>query len=161
MFKKVKSPPELVSGTAIVAGRYTTPYEYGLTDMSKKTTIMGQELLNPPTVEGWHAGREWIDSSYLVERINFASEMVGNIESPGVADMIDRITQDRDEISPDELLDACLYEMGCIYLKELSRSIIFEELGLTGNLQCDSEEFSEAVAQIFRLIVSSREYQFC
>ena len=61
----------------------------------------------------------------------------------------------------DELLDACLYEKGCIYLKELSRSIIFEEFGLTGNLQCDSEEFSEAVAQIFRLIVSSREYQFC
>jgi len=161
MFKKVKSPPELVSGTAIVAGRYTTPYEYGLTDMSKKTTIMGQELLNPPTVEGWHAGREWIDSSYLVERINFASEMIGNIESPGVVEMIDRITQDKDEISPDELLDACLYEMGCIYLKDLSRSIIFEELGLTANLKCDSEDFSEAVAQMFRLIVSSREYQFC
>ena len=40
-------------------------------------------------------------------------------------------------------------------------SIIFEELGLTANLKCDSEDFSEAVAQMFRLIVSSREYQFC
>ena len=161
LFKKVKSPPELVAGTAIIAGRYRTPYEYGLTDMSKKTTSMGQELLNPPTVEGWHAGREWIDSSYLVERINFASEMIGNMEAPGVYEMVERITDGLKEISPDELLDACLYEMGSLILKDNSRAIIFEELNLDNNIQCDSDEFREATAQILRLIVSSREYQFC
>ena len=45
---------------------------------------MGQDLMNPPTVEGWHTGREWIDSGTLVERINFAAEMLGNTELEGV-----------------------------------------------------------------------------
>ncbi|GIT44037.1 MAG: hypothetical protein Ct9H300mP11_19730 [Chloroflexota bacterium] len=38
---------------------------------------MGMDLMNPPTVEGWHTGREWIDSGTLVERINFASDLLG------------------------------------------------------------------------------------
>ena len=33
---------------------------------------MGQDLMNPPSVEGWHTGKEWIDTGILVERINFA-----------------------------------------------------------------------------------------
>ena len=164
MFKKVKSPAEIVSGTAILAGRHRTPYEFGLTDMTKKTTIMGQELLNPPTVEGWHPGREWIDSSYLIERINFASEMVGDVTNPGIASMIERITENRTEISPDELLDACLYEMGCLELKDATRKILFEELGLKTSIMLQPDgtnpEFEEAVAQMLRLIVASREYQF-
>ena len=43
---------------------------------------MGQDLLNPPTVEGWHTGKEWIDSGSLVERINFTADQVGNINHP-------------------------------------------------------------------------------
>ena len=32
----------------------------GLHAITMETNYMGQELLNPPTVEGWHTGREWI-----------------------------------------------------------------------------------------------------
>ena len=39
---------------------------------------MGQDLLNPPSVEGWHTGKEWIDTGCLVERINFAAQQVGD-----------------------------------------------------------------------------------
>jgi uncharacterized protein (DUF1800 family) len=35
---------------------------------------MGQELLNPPSVEGWHTGKEWIDGGTLVQRINFTAD---------------------------------------------------------------------------------------
>ena len=160
MFKKVKSPAEIVAGTAILAGRHQTPYEFGLTDMTKKTTMMGQELLNPPTVEGWHTGREWIDSSYLVERVNFASEMVGDINAPGIASMLERITRNRTEISPDELLEACLNEMGCLELRGITKKILFEELGVTDSMDTDTAEFQEVAAQMLRLIVASREYQF-
>ena len=42
---------------------------------------MGQALLNPPSVEGWHAGVEWIDTGNLVERINFAGEQISDSTS--------------------------------------------------------------------------------
>ena len=29
------------------------------------TAYMGQDLLNPPSVEGWHTGKEWINSGSL------------------------------------------------------------------------------------------------
>ena len=159
-FQKVKSPAEIVAGTAILAGRHQTPYEYGLTKMATATKNMGQDLLNPPTVEGWHTGREWIDSSYLVERINFSSRMIGDMQAPGTSTMVKRIASGKTSISPDDLLDECLLEMGNIYLKKPSREILFQELETSGAIGCDSKEFNEIVCQMLRLIVSSREYQF-
>jgi len=159
-FNKVKSPAELVVGTAILAGRHQTPYEFGLTKMATATKNMGQDLLNPPTVEGWHTGREWIDSSYLVERINFSSKMIGDIKAPGTSKMLARISTNKVSMTPDELLDACLSEMGKIHLKPPSRAILFEELNVTSDLTCGTEEFESVVSQVLRLIVSSREYQF-
>ena len=160
LFEKVKSPAEIVAGTAIQAGRHRNPYEFGLIKLPNTATNMGQQLLNPPTVEGWHTGREWIDSSFLIERINFASEMIGDIEAPRIKIMIDRISQNRSQISMTDLLDSFLYELGCIDLKESSRKILFEELGAKDVVDIDSEEFSSLVAQMLRLIVASREYQF-
>ena len=159
-FQKVKSPAEIVVGTAILAGRHQTPYEYGLINMATATGNMGQELLNPPTVEGWHTGREWIDSSYLVERINFSSSMIGNMQAPGTTTMVKRIASGKTSISPDDLLDECLSELGNIYLKDPSREILFQELGTSNDIACNSKEFIEIVCQMLRLIVSSREYQF-
>ena len=159
-FQKVKSPAEIVVGTAILAGRHQTAYEFGLTRMATATKNMGQDLLNPPTVEGWHTGREWIDSSYLVERINFSSKMIGDISAPGTAAIIERIGSGKTTISPQELLDECLSEMGHIYLNTSSIGILFEELETHSDISCESDQFNETISQMLRLIVSSREYQF-
>ena len=61
---------------------------------------MGQALLNPPTVEGWHTGKEWIDSGTLVERINFVADQVGNMELPGIKLIVDRMNSDASTMSP-------------------------------------------------------------
>ena len=159
-FQIVKSPAEIVAGTAILAGRHQTPYEYGLTGMATATKNMGQDLLNPPTVEGWHTGREWIDSSYLVERINFSSSMIGDIQAPGTFAIIKRIATGKTSISPDDLLDECLSELGNIYLRKSSREILFQELEISSAIDCNSKKFDGIVCQMLRLIVSSREYQF-
>ena len=160
LFEKVKSPAEIVAGTVIQSGRHRDPYEFGLIKLPNKAANMGQQLLNPPTVEGWHTGREWIDSSFLVERINFASEMIGDIEAPRVKIMIARISKNRSQISMTDLLDSCLYELGCIDLKGPSREILFEELEAKDVVDVDSDEFRSLVAQVLRLIAASREYQF-
>ena len=36
---------------------------------------MGQDLLNPPDVSGWKGGDNWISSSTLLERFNFADRL--------------------------------------------------------------------------------------
>ena len=46
----------------------------GIYDVAFECRYMGQDLLNPPSVEGWHTGKEWIDTGILVERVNFAAE---------------------------------------------------------------------------------------
>ena len=41
--------------------------------------ILGQVLLDPPNVSGWRSGREWIDSSSLLYRLNLGPTLiVGN-----------------------------------------------------------------------------------
>ena len=47
-------------------------------ELSMQPTYMGQDLLNPPSVEGWHTGKEWINSGSLMARINFVAEKVGD-----------------------------------------------------------------------------------
>jgi uncharacterized protein (DUF1800 family) len=161
-FKRVKSPAELVAGTARLAGTFRQPFEFGIDGLPEKTALMGQQLLNPPTVEGWHTGREWIDSSFLVQRVNFAADMLGNPQNPGVAAMIERIPHGRSVMSPVELLDACLYELGSLELLQDTREAVVAELELGDQIDCSPgarEEFRNTAADVIRLIASSREYQ--
>ncbi|MEK7814333.1 MAG: DUF1800 domain-containing protein, partial [Chloroflexota bacterium] len=68
-FARVKSPAEVVAGTMRLVGEHRE-IKPGLVEISQEPKYMGMDLMNPPTVEGWHTGREWIDSGTLVERIN-------------------------------------------------------------------------------------------
>ena len=68
MYQRVKSPAELVVGTVRVTGDFRFPRP-GMQDMVEEAGYMGQEIINPPSVEGWHYGAEWIDSGALVRRI--------------------------------------------------------------------------------------------
>ena len=89
-FAKVKSPAEAVIGTMRLVGDFTTP-KPGLPALVAEMRYMGQDLANPPTVEGWHTGKEWIDSGTLVERINFTADQMGNINLPGIRTIINRL----------------------------------------------------------------------
>ena len=60
-FKKLKSPAEVVIGTLRLVGGSDFPGP-GFGNLSRQTGYMGQELLNPPSVEGWHTGIEFINS---------------------------------------------------------------------------------------------------
>src|SRR5919106_1292325 len=50
-FKKVKSPAELVVGVMRMVDDYTSPKPFSH-EISSAASYMGQDLLNPPTVEG-------------------------------------------------------------------------------------------------------------
>ena len=103
-FAKVKSPAETVIGTLKLVGDFKFPRP-GLDLMTMNIRYMGQDLLNPPTVEGWHTGREWIDSGTLVERINFTADQVGNINHSGVKNIINRLSSVGPVLTPEQLVE--------------------------------------------------------
>ena len=98
-YARVKSPAELVAGTIKLAGTHRFP-DPGLVQLGEAPEYMGQHLTNPPTVEGWHTGREWIDGGALTERVNFAADELGDVTKPGVREMIERLSGDGSAISP-------------------------------------------------------------
>src|SRR6266478_4617077 len=89
-YKHMKSPAEVVVGTLRQMGGYEIAMP-GFGELSMQPSYMGQDLLNPPSVEGWHTGQEWINSGSLMARINFVAEQVGNTSLPGVQALIKRL----------------------------------------------------------------------
>lgn len=159
---KVRSPVELAVSTLKLSGECTDPYEWdGLHRVPKLIAAMGQQIYNPPTVEGWHTGREWVNTASLVARVNFASERLSNPEAPGIHAIIDRIARTHDSVGGEELLDAVLYELGAIELRDRTRTILVEELETDTPVKCDpaAEPFVEAVTDALRLIAATPEFQ--
>ena len=162
-FKKVKSPTELVAGILKLVGTYTTP-QPGISRFAGATSIMGQQLLNPPTVEGWHTGKEWIDGGTLGERINFAMNEIGDATKPGIRDFIDRLSDEGRPLSPVEITDRCLDLMGPLTVEEGTRDTLLEYAESAGDLQFETEEQRETsvtmVVDMLQMITATREFQF-
>src|SRR5207245_3109448 len=88
-YARVKGPVELVVGVVRMAGTYRTPTQ-GIEQVARQALYMGQGIFQPPSVEGWHEGIEWIDSCSLVERGNFVANQLSNVQQSGVRRVIDR-----------------------------------------------------------------------
>ena len=158
-FAKVKSPSEVVAGTLRLVGDFTRP-KPGLALIAREIRYMGQDLLNPPTVEGWHSGREWIDSGTLVERINFDAGQMGDIHTPGIRAIIDRLGSEGPTISPERLVDGCLELIGSYELMEETRTLLVTHAQKGGPMPTGTEEFAQQVGQMLQLIVATLEYQY-
>jgi uncharacterized protein (DUF1800 family) len=162
-YARVKGPVELVVGAIKMAGTYRTP-TLGANKLANQTFYMGQGLLVPPTVEGWHEGVEWIDSGSLVERLNFIASEVSNVENPGVRAIIERLASTGDGVlSPDELVDSCLELMGPVDVSDETRTALRAFAARQG--ECDlrqhrkGDDAEKRVGNILRLVASTKEYQ--
>ena len=158
-FAKVKSPAETVVGTTRLVGDFAFPRP-GFNALTLTIRYMGQDLLNPPTVEGWHTGREWIDSGTLVERINFTADYMGNINLPGVRDIIARLRAEGPTLSPERLVDGCLELLGGYQLAPETRSELVALARGAGALNTAAADFPRRVAQMLQSIVATTEYLF-
>jgi uncharacterized protein (UPF0261 family) len=129
-----------------------------------ETVAMGQDLLNPPSVEGWHSGKEWIDSGTLVERINFVASQVGNLDLPGVKLIVDRMSDGTSTISPEEFVEGCLDLIGPAQVGEKTREALIEHAKRGGEIRRSTEEerstLAKRVAEMLQLIVATAEYQY-
>ena len=161
-FKKVKSPVELITGVIKLVGTYQYPAP-GMVDYSNTARLMGQQLFDPPTVEGWHTGHEWIDGGTLNERVNFAVNEVGDLTKPGISALIDRMGAQSEAVSPQRFVDAALDLAGPVEVGDDTRSGLLRYAEAAGALEFGSaaarERSAAHIGRMLQLIVSAREYQ--
>jgi uncharacterized protein (DUF1800 family) len=160
-YARVKGPIELVVGAVRMAGSYQEP-TFGADQLARQSFYMGQGLLQPPSVEGWHEGPEWIDSGALVERVNFVSKEMGNVMNPGVRSIIDRLAEGGN-LTSEALVDQCLDLISPLEVSDATRAILIEfankqgEVNLEGHQPGDDAE--QKVGDILRLMTATREFQ--
>jgi uncharacterized protein (DUF1800 family) len=147
--------------------RYSWPVEYvvraiketGWTGLSADAAVgplvnMGQQLYEPPDVNGWATGPEWFSTASMLARMNFASTLMANqrfnLQQASAAG----------RTSPDALLDAHLRRFTPSPLGDETRGALADYLrqGVTWPLS-DGQLASKA-AGLARLIVAAGEYQF-
>ena len=119
---------------------------------------MGQRLMNPPTVEGWHTGHEWIDSGTLSERIGFVESQFEDVSKPGVQEIVARVgSLDED---PSQLVNRCLDLLGGVTVSESTYDGLVAYA--TDLARAKSEEDAESVGvhNLLQMIASTVDYQF-
>ncbi len=162
-YARVKGPVELMVGAIRLAGSYRQP-TLGIDTITNQSFFMGQGLLQPPTVEGWHEGSEWIDSGALVERVNFVARELSDVNKPGIRSIIDRLTQENNgQLTPEQLVDRCLELIGPMEVSDSSRNTLVGYARRQGNLNLQGhkvgDEAEQRVGNILRLMASTREFQ--
>ena len=160
-YQHLKSPAEVVVGTLRLVGGYELP-KPGYGELSMQPSYMGQDLLNPPSVEGWHTGKEWINSGSLMSRINFVASQIGNPDLPGVQAIINRLKTQGTK-TPEQLVTNCLDLMGPIEVGDGTKKELTEAAKQWGEITWDgagAQNASRRAAEMLQLIVATREYQF-
>ena len=162
-FAKVKNPAEVVAGTIRLIGDFQEPRP-GVLPMGLEGAYQGQDLINPPSVEGWHTGREWIDTGSLVRRVNFVADSFGNPDMPGIRSIINRLGANG-ALTPEEMLDNCLELLGAVQVNDETREHLLTHIRAGGEVRRGSTEeetraFGKRVTEVLQLIAATREYQF-
>jgi uncharacterized protein (DUF1800 family) len=160
-FARVKNPTEVVVGTLrLVEDSFRASPD--LMRWCIDITNMGQDLMNPPSVEGWHSGIEWINSGTLMKRTNFTAELISDQSRPGVANIMNRVKLAGN--SPEATVDACLDVLGPLDIAAEARQELIEHAELLGPIDWEDDSPNDGgvarVSEIIQLIVSLREYQF-
>lgn len=162
-FKRVKCPVEFVTGLLKLSGDHRS-VEPGLNQLHAATRLMGQTLMDPPTVEGWHTGKEWIDGGTLTERVNFAVNQIKDVSKPGPQLMVQRLSEPGTPISAADFVERCLELAGPLEVSAEVRQALLEFAASDGDLTFASEaerkQSESRIGQMLVLIVASPGYQF-
>ncbi len=165
-YRKVKSPAEIVVSTLKLTGALGDPDPaWGMIGL--ETEKMGQELLNPPSVEGWHTGKEWINSGALMNRVNFVADHVRQPDLPGNRRNVEWVVEQSangGSMTPEVLVERCLDLMGPMDVPEIVRENLVAEAASDGEIKYRSDEDKKALSRrmgnVMALIAGTREYQF-
>lgn len=159
-YSKVKSPVELVAGVLRLTGEFNRPRRE-IIDRHFQASYMGQFLNNPPSVEGWHQGTDWLDTGTLVERVNFASQQIGDSTKPGIQAMIERIASTPNNVaSPENLIRVCLEEMGVISVEEDTMKVLIDFASQDHDQPINaSNDGAQKISAALQMVASTKEFQ--
>ena len=146
--------------------RYSWPVEFavraikemGWTGLSAQAALtplinMGQQLYEPPDVNGWELGAGWISTSSMLSRMNFASTLAGN----------QRFNLARDaqphRQSPERVLEYMLARFRTMSFSAAQMTAMTDYLRSTAWTGTDAQ-LQARIPGLARLIVGSGEYQF-
>ena len=160
---RVKGPVELVIGAVRLAGSYREPTP-GIEQVARQAVYMGQGLLQPPSVEGWHEGIEWVDSGALVERVNFVAHEFANVQNPGVRRIIERLANDNGgSFTPEALVEKCLDLIGPVEVSDATRTALLEYAEHLGQISLkdhqEGDDAEKGVAGLLSLAAATKEFQ--
>ena len=121
---------------------------------------MGQAILDPPSVEGWYTGKEWINSGSLMARINFVADNVANTGLPGVKSIIADMKAEG-VTTPEQLVAASLDHMGYLELGDETNEQLMEHAKGNGDLDWSDEAAAGTrIGEVLALVGATTEYQF-
>ena len=159
LYQKVKSPVEVVVGTLKLTGDMNGPDpRWG--EIHTTPINMGQDLLNPPTVEGWHTGKEWINSGAFINRVNFVADRLKNTKLPGVKTIIENVKQNSDINVAGSIVDSCLEELGDLKIETDTYNELIDDIDSVGGSNGDGS-IDQQIADTLAMIAGTKEYQFC
>jgi hypothetical protein len=128
--------------------------------LALEASAMGQQLLDPPSVEGWHTGKEWINTASLMTRVNFAAQQFADATRPGVKTIIEAVQAQGPSVSPERLVDTCLDLMGPLTVSPRNRQELLDYAAADGDVHVGEGNIVERVTGLLQLIVALPEYQF-
>ena len=162
-YGRVKGPAELIVSAIRTSGDFQEP-SLDIIKICNVSDFMGQSLLSPPSVEGWHEGTEWINSGSLVERVNFIANQLGDVSKPGIRDIITRLAgEDGGHLKPEQLVDGCLDLLGPLDVSDETRQSLISYVARDGSLSLknhvEGDEAESRVGGLLSIIGATREYQ--
>jgi uncharacterized protein (DUF1800 family) len=126
---------------------------YSVANALTPLTNMGQQLFEPPDVNGWEAGPGWISTSSMLSRMNFASSLAQN----------QRFNLARDaqphRATPERVLEYMLARFRTMGYSTPATTAMIEYLRSTAWTGADAQ-LQARIPGLTRLIVGSGEYQF-
>ena len=124
---------------------------------------MGQEILAPPSVEGWHTGVEWISSGAHVTRVNFMADRISDVQLAGVRDIVQRVASIGTAMTADALVERCLDELGLLEVSETTLKALLTQAesqgAFNGAAEEDQAHLTGRITAVLRLIAGAPEYQ--
>ncbi len=126
---------------------------FSLNSAMTPLTNMGQQLYEPPDVNGWATGPEWISTSSMLSRMNFSAALAQN----------QRFNLARDaqpyRSSPERVLAYMLTRFPSMGFTSTATTAMTDYLRSTAWTGADTQ-LQARVPGLTRLIVGSGEYQF-
>ncbi|PWR00138.1 DUF1800 domain-containing protein [Leucothrix pacifica] len=90
----IKSPVDLVIGT-LRALPYPRP---AVDELVRTSQLLGQDLLDPPSVKGWTGGKQWIDTQTLLVRTSLLNRLTRHTKASAHVEKKLPNTKDGEEV---------------------------------------------------------------